>query len=399
MRALIVDDSPDFRALAARLMAAEWPRGTVDTYDPIERGQPGSDFPWSHYDVVLLDYRLGIADGLDWLREWRADPDFPPVIFMTAGGSEDVAVRAMKLGAADYVRKDDLTRQRLAEVIREAAIAPRRGPPAPRYDPLPRQADVIGGYRLGRQIGSGAQATVFLAEPERGGAPVVMKILHRGMAVGDGYLERFIREYGVISRIDSRHVVRIYDQGFTDAHAFIVMEHLPAGDLKDNMQGGVRVAQAVRHFCQLVSALHAIHQAGVIHRDLKPRNILFRDPETLVVADFGIARDALDARDYTRAGMVVGTPAYMSPEQAMGKPVDARSDFYSAGIMFYELLTGDVPFTGPEQAAILYDHCHTQPPPLPPGLARFQPLVSRLLTKDPTGRPGDGVAILDAIEL
>ena len=123
MRVLIIDDSEDFRLLAAQYLAIEWPAAEIDEYDPLERGTPAGDFGWHAYDVLLLDYHLGVADGLDglsWLRNYRRVSGFPPVVFLTGAGSEEVAVQALKLGAADYLRKHDLSKARLIEAVNTA---------------------------------------------------------------------------------------------------------------------------------------------------------------------------------------------------------------------------------------------------------------------------------------
>ena len=396
MRALIVDDSEDFRQLAARFIAIDWPEGRIAELDPTRDVRPDAHFPWGDYDVVLLDYDLGTDNGLAWLKAWTGLP-VPPVIFLTAKGNESIAVQALKAGAADYLRKDDLSRARLNEAIREAIgertlrTAALREQTLPLAEVLARSAGTvpdtveISGYRVIRKLGEGATSSVYLTQSAKLDAPVVLKVLDGKLSHQSDYLERFIAEYGAISKISSPHVVRIHDQGFSSEHAFLAMEYLPGGDLRNRINGPLEPAVALRYFSQIVRALVAIHGAGVVHRDLKPQNMLFKADDTLAIVDFGIARDS--ARNaMTLEGELLGTPYYMSPEQCQGAAVDARSDLYGAGVILYEMLVGHVPFRQGAPLAVIFQHLQDPVPPLPAHLAKFQPLVDRLLAKDPAAR-------------
>jgi CheY-like chemotaxis protein len=406
MRALVIDDSADFRLLASRFIRLEWPEAAVTEHDPATDGEPPRDFPWSRFDVILLDYDLGGPDGISWLRKWPRR-EIPPVIMLTGAGNEDVAVRALKSGAVDYVRKDDLSRKRLGDAIREAVGTggQQTMPAAGAHRTLPiaeieaRSAGTgvdalrISGYRTLRKLGEGSSASVYLCESAARGGLAVLKVLDGGLSQEREYLARFIAEYGIVSSIDSPHVVRIYDQGFTSEHAFLAMEYLSGGDLKARLDGALPPATAMRYFSQIAKALIAIHAAGIVHRDLKPQNILFRDDDTLAIADFGIARNTLATR-MTLEGEVLGTPLYMSPEQARGLDVDARSDLYGAGVILYHMLAGRPPFSEGSPLEILFQHCNNPPPPLPAALAKFEPLVGRLLAKDPSQRPASARELL-----
>lgn len=408
MHVLIIDDAPDFRALASQFVAIEWPHAHVEEYDPLTRGIPPADFAWADVDVVLLDFMLGREDGLDWLRRLRTIPGMPPIIFMTGSGSEDVAVRAIKLGAADYLRKHDLSRQRLVEAIREClegtgkdiAFEPVLGDTQDdQFAVRPAAGDAaenihINGYRILRKLGEGGMAVVYLTEHLKTGAERVLKILDTRISADPAFLDRFIHEYGIISRIDSPYVVRIHDQGFTSDHAYISMEHLPGGDLKERIATGLKAEDALRIFRQLIEALKAVHDAGIVHRDLKPHNIMFRADGSIALLDFGVARDTEIEHNITHQGFVIGTPNYMSPEQAEGRRVDHRSDLYSAGAILFEMLTGKPPYKSDSMPGLMYAHINSPVPRLPPKLAEYQILIDRLMAKKPEQRYQSALQLL-----
>ena len=261
-------------------------------------------------------------------------------------------------------------------------------------------APKINGYRLMRQIGAGGTSKVFLAErlprlgkPAPEPAQVVLKVLDANLMTGT-FIERFIREYRIISAVQNKHVARIYDQGITDDHVYIAMEYFPGGDLRRRL--GTRAQQAdgpllttmqtLRIVMQVARALDAIHSAGVIHRDLKPNNIMFRHGEQLALVDFGVAKQAGENTLTATGGTLLATPLYMSPEQCLGQPQDERSDLYSLGVMLYEMFTGRRLFESDNLAAIAFSHVHGEVPPLPPALAGYQTLIDRLLAKNPAQR-------------
>ena len=207
------------------------------------------------------------------------------------------------------------------------------------------------------------------------------------------FIERFIREYRIISTVQNEHVSRIYDQGVTDEHVYIAMEYFPGGDLrarlgsrKDSTQGPrLTSMQTLKVVTQVARALDAIHSAGVIHRDLKPNNIMFRQSGHLALVDFGVAKQ-LGEHTITATDGLIATPLYMSPEQCLGKPQDARSDLYSLGVMLYEMFTGKRLFDSDNLAAIALSHVHGEIPRLPPALGGYQSLMDRLLAKNPDDR-------------
>ena len=203
------------------------------------------------------------------------------------------------------------------------------------------QEQPVQGYNVVHIIGQGGQAQVFLAEREHDGLRVALKVLNRALRNDRVFLERFVREYKLVASLDSAFVARIYDQGFTGDYPYIAMEFLPSGTLASRIREGITTRVAIRLAGQIAQALDAIHSRGIVHRDLKPANILFRADGRPVLVDFGLARDMTVSSTLTIAGQsFIATPRYMSPEQCMGNPVDARSDLYSLGCILYEMLTG-----------------------------------------------------------
>src|SRR5687768_2207778 len=244
----------------------------------------------------------------------------------------------------------------------------------------------VPGYNVVHIIGQGGQAQVFLAEREHDGLRVALKVLDRALRQDPVFLQRFVREYKLLASVESPYVARIYDQGFSGDRPYIAMEFLPSGTLAARIREGLTTRSALRIVGQIAQALSAIHARGIVHRDLKPANILFRADGRPVLVDFGLARDMKVNSTLTVAGQFLATPRYMSPEQCLGLPIDARSDLYSLGAVLYEMITGRKIYDGAKSAEILTTHVNAPPPKLADLLAAQQPLLDRLLAKDPGNR-------------
>jgi len=256
----------------------------------------------------------------------------------------------------------------------------------------------ISGYRIIQKIGQGGMSHVYLARREVDGQQIVLKILNARPADDPEMFQRFAQEYALISSAQHNNVVKIYDHGFTDAYAFIAMEYLPKGTLREAIDAGLSPRQVLSVLAQLAGGLAEMHARGIIHRDLKPTNIMVRDDGTMAIADFGIAK-RLEARsDRTRHGELYGTPYYIAPELIEGQPASPRSDLYSLGIIFYEMLTGKKPFDAPAISELVAQHLRAPIPRLPGDLADFQPLLEGMLAKNPGGRFADAESLLNAID-
>jgi serine/threonine-protein kinase PpkA len=256
----------------------------------------------------------------------------------------------------------------------------------------------VPGYRIVSYIGAGGMAEVFLAQRPTSKETVVIKVVHRDRCPDPNAIRRFIQEFTLISRTRSPHIVQIYERGFLPDSAYIAMEHLPAGDLGQRIARGLSPAEAIEYTRQIAHGLSDVHQLGVIHRDLKPGNILFRRNGTLAITDFGIAKVRDASSRLTFNDSVVGTPYYTSPETIQGWELDQRADLYSLGVVFFEMLTGRKPYRASDLATLLDAHLHAPPPVLPTDLAVYQPLVTRLLAKDPAARIGSAQEVLQELD-
>ncbi|NLG83323.1 MAG: Stk1 family PASTA domain-containing Ser/Thr kinase, partial [Firmicutes bacterium] len=258
-------------------------------------------------------------------------------------------------------------------------------------------------YRLEELIGEGGMALVYKAECSVLARPVAVKILRPQFAADAEFVERFRREAQAAARLSHPNIVTVYDVGQDKGLNYIVMEYVPGENLKEiiKREAPFTVARALNIARQICEALHHAHQHNIIHRDIKPHNIIIT-PEGLVkVTDFGIAR-AVSASTLTQDGAVLGSVQYFSPEQAKGAPVGVASDLYSLGCVLYEMLTGSVPFKGESPIAIALKHIQEDPAPLRefrPGIpATVENLVARALAKDPALRFPSALAMLRAIK-
>lgn len=392
------------------------------------------------------------AEGLEVLRRLRDKSRFPAVIAIAEDGNELTAVRAMQLGAIDYLPKRLLTPERLKNSVRlalrmlekrvarrlanlasspavaesasghespqadlehsrseQSLVMPRAAAPASvepaASGPLPETkapggefmpANFIPGYTIHATIGESEKAAVYVATSEKLGRNVALKVSKtlRDDAAGRQFLER---EYTAIVAIHDPSVVQIHDYGVHAGYEYLVMEYLPRGDLKARMQLGLTETETLRYVAQIAAALQVVHRAGLLHRDLKPPNVMLRDNGDVALIDFGLARALDGSTPSTRVGVLRGSPYYMSPEQAMGEVLDARSDFYSLGVIYYEMLTGRKPYTGGSAMDVLQQHVNAALPMLPRHLAHHEPLLLKLLAKSRDDRFSSADEILTAI--
>jgi eukaryotic-like serine/threonine-protein kinase len=405
--------------------------------------------PWSalvtgrECDVLLLAARFGTspedpdAHGLELLRKLRARNIASAVIALADDGNELTAVRALQLGAADYLPKRLLTPDRLKTSVRialrrieqrvarrladlahtgqsialdgpvkeEPAKQARTEPPAePAAEAAAAAAPptldtgtppVIPGYSIAKKIGESEKAVVYLAASTALGTDVALKV-SRTLREPDAERQALEREYKAILAIRHPAVVRIHDYGIEQGFEYLAMEYFPRGDLKARMYFGVTEGETLRYVEQIAAALSVVHGAGLLHRDLKPPNVMLRDSDEIALIDFGLARTLDGSCQSTRTGVLRGSPYYMSPEQALGEELDARSDLYSLGVIYHEMLTGKKPFTGASAMDVLQQHVNAPPPQLPLSLSRHMPVVSRLLSKQREDRFNTADEVIEA---
>ncbi|MBK7982569.1 MAG: protein kinase [Candidatus Competibacteraceae bacterium] len=259
----------------------------------------------------------------------------------------------------------------------------------------------IPGYQIERELGQGGMAIVYLAIQESLNRHVALKIIKPILTTDEEFAHRFLREGRIIAQLNDAHIITVYDIGSHDNIYYLSMEYLPGGTLQQRIRDGLALKDALSITRAIASALQYAHGRNIIHRDIKPQNILFRENGSPVLTDFGIAKTLGGSTVMTRTGLSIGTPRYMSPEQIRGQTVDARADLYSLGVLFHEMLTGNVPYTAEDSFALAMMHVTAPVPELLADLARFQPLLNKLLEKEPAQRLQNGndiIAALDAIE-
>src|SRR3954449_381426 len=251
-----------------------------------------------------------------------------------------------------------------------------------------------GRYRLDAQVGSGGMSTVYRAFDTTLERRVAIKLMHRPLAQDSDQLERFRREARAVAQLNHPHIVGVIDAGEDDGAPFIVFEFVDGETLKERIKrnGRLAIPEAIAYAIEIARALGAAHAQGIVHRDVKPQNVLVDEEGTAKVTDFGIAR-TLDQDGLTADGRVLGTTDYVSPEQALGHDVNGQSDIYSLGVVLYEMLVGDVPFHGETQVSVAMKHVREDIPDLqsrrPEASATLASVLDRMTDKDLKRRYAD----------
>ena len=259
-----------------------------------------------------------------------------------------------------------------------------------------------GRYAVTARIAHGGMATVYQATDTRLDREVALKVMHAELARDEEFVRRFIGEAKSVARLSHQNVVAVFDQGADGPFLYLAMEYVPGRTLKELLRANGRFppATALEIMAGVLDGLAAAHASGIVHRDVKPENVLVTADGRIKVADFGLAR-ALSAAGHTRAGLLIGTVAYVPPEQVTGGTTGPRGDVYSAGVMFFELLTGRLPFTGDTPLSIAYQHVNTDvpaPSAMAPGLPpAIDQLVLAATSRDPARRPADADEFLRAV--
>lgn len=255
----------------------------------------------------------------------------------------------------------------------------------------------IPGYQLLRPLGSGGMATVYLARDIAADREVALKVISPALLADSGFAARFLREARIAARLSHRHIVAIHNVGHSGDSHYLAMEYLAGGAVLDQRHTPRTLNFALRVVREIAGALGYVHGQGFVHRDVKTDNLLLREDGSAVLTDFGIVRANSAAARITLAGTVIGTPQYMSPEQARGGDVDGRADLYALGIILHELLTGRVPYDADDSVSLGLLHIDDPLPQLPGDMAVAQPLLDRLLAKQPAQRFQTGEEVAEAI--
>jgi serine/threonine protein kinase len=256
----------------------------------------------------------------------------------------------------------------------------------------------IPGYRVLSTLGVGGMATVYLAEQQSLEREVALKVMAPTLAANADFCEQFLKEGRITAKLTHPNLVTVHDIGTHRGIYYMASEFLPAGSLRERLQGGLRVAEALAIARDVASGLNYAHEMGFVHRDVKPGNILFRANGSAVLADFGIAKAMKSISTATMAGNAIGTPDYMSPEQAQATSVDGRTDLYSLGAVLFEMLSGRRPYVASDPYAVALRHVTDAVPTLPEPLAWLQPLIDSAMAKDRELRYPTGEAFIAACD-
>jgi len=253
----------------------------------------------------------------------------------------------------------------------------------------------IPGYKILNPIGHGGMATVYLANQESVGRKVAIKVMAASLAADPNFHERFVKEARMGS-LSHPNIIIVYDADIVNGQNYIVMEYVSGGNLDKLIKNHLSIKRTIEIISQIASALNYAYEQGYIHRDVKPENILIRQDGTAVLTDFGIAKAISSGTQLTTVGSTIGSPNYMSPEQARGLALDGRSDLYSLGIVLFEALTGKKPFDAPDTFVIGLKHINDPIPQLPSHLFLFQPIIDKLLAKSADDRFENGQQLIQA---
>jgi len=405
MRLLLIEHDARFRSLLRHHVSCEWPDAEFVSYNPLVKPPLPPEFLAQGYDAVLLCSHWQGGEGVAWLQDLAARPGFAPIVFLADRTDDDVARRARVFGAFGVLGRARIEHEDLIDLLREASRTQQRALADWRVSHAATESRRFGtvripGYRCVRRLAGGSVSQLYLAESEKAGALIVVKVTPsmRDDSGVDQSFERFLQEYEIARRLHHSNIVRCHELGVADDHAYLAMEYFPDGDLRRRIRAGLNTEDSLSIAIQIARALQALHGAGTLHRDLKPGNVLMRGPSRVALTDFGLAKHLAIDFEITDPGLIFGTPHYMSPEQGHGQDVDERTDLYSLGIILYEMLSGEKPYTDCNPMAIIYKHRNAPVPALPAHLQMLQPVVDRMLAKLPADRYPTAQAAEEALE-
>ena len=412
----VIDGSAGYRKLLSAFLLTEWPGAIIEEVDPFAETLQGIGHAFgTGSDVILLGGIGTVAEACASLKRLAARNNCPPVILMVARELEPQLAMLIEAGAISVLFKDAFSKRSLIDTIsrllRETACDKNAGQDVAKALPTYPDTQTFGQFsfsangqyhtvaiehfRFVARLASSDLAQVFSAEQIDSHKRVIVKI---GLSTPhhNAEVRVFCERYRFIASLSGRNVVRYVDAGVADSWPYVVLEYLPGGDLRRHLAAGITPGEAVRLLHKLCVALASVHAGNFAHMDLKPESIFFRGEE-LVLIDFNISTRFGNVARNPITGDVLGSPFYMSPEQAQGLAIDGRSDLYSAGVIFFEMLTGSQPYTGESATQVIYKHIHDEIPLLPKRVRAYQPVLDALLAKDRSERIASAAEVADML--
>ena len=412
----VIDGSAGYRAVLSAFLLAQWPTASIEEVDPFAQTLQGVGHTFgTRSDVILLGGIGTFEEARASLKRLTAREGCPPVILMVAPELEAQAAVLVAMGAAAILFKDGFSKHSLAETI-SRLLGERAGVSAADWVGIAATHSHTDAERFGQfqfiangqlntlaiehfrfiaTLASSNLAQVFSAERVEDRKRVIVKIA-LSMPIHSAEARLFCERYRFIASLNGRHVVRYVDAGVAGAWPYLVLEYLSEGDLRQRMAAGITPRGAVQVMFELASALTELHTGRFAHMDVKPENIFFRGDE-LVLIDFNISTRFGNVARNRVTGDVLGSPFYMSPEQGQGLSVDGRSDLYSAGVIFYEMLTGSQPYIGESATQVIFKHIHGEIPLLPRRVRVLQPVLDGLMAKDRDERIRSAAELADIL--
>lgn len=392
---IVVDDNPGFRhELVSIIGSLEYVHRAQGM--GAENADVIANVLVTASDTVLIadfDTLQRATDGSveQWIRATtaRIDEDANVRIVILAKDSDELlAVQIMKAGAADYLPKRLVSGHLIRKCLNQFVAAHEKRRHTRKVSirrvqrPKPQPLEVeVEGYEVRRKLYESRVSEIHLAHSISLDMPVVLKVLPK-LVNSETELLRFKREFDTFKRLGDPCVATVYEFGETDTFAYIALEHFEQGSLKDRLANPLSRAEAVEFLREIAVSLQPVHALKIVHRDLKPSNVMLRDDGSVALIDFGIVKEVGEGTGLTKGGELRGSPYYMSPEQASGTDIDCRSDIYSLGVVFYEMLTGQKPYVGSDLMEVLSQHIEAAPPTLPHSLEGYQPLIDYMMAKD-----------------
>lgn len=424
-RIVLVDGSSGYRRLIATFLQARWPQAIIEQVDPYSQTMRGPGIAFGTTgDLIVLGGIGTVSEAIEVLKRLQDRAQCPPVILLVSRSLAADTSSFIAAGAAGVLFKDALSQNALCQLVMKC-LEPQSDSLAPHgnedADGATNETTYgtftfaqgsekislrIKGYRCLATLASNPMAQVYYAESLDNRERVVIKVPTISPHSNLNSIERFCLRFKFIASLQGRDVVRYLDAGIAGPWPYVVLEYLAGGDLRSWIKPDTPVSWHAETICKLANALTTLHAGQLAHLDLKPENIFFRksaasdDPisEELVLIDFNISTPFGSIAKNPLNAQVIGTPAYMSPEQGQGLAIDGRSDLYSAGVIFYEMLTGEKPYTAKNDAELLFRHIYDEIPLLPVRIRRFQPIIDSLMAKHPDERFASGADLAAALQ-